>query len=62
MTLGEVKRSYITKLNFKINFKVFFIPTVLTNKIYETHLTELSVCRLGHAPLVGLGGTDRSKT
>ena len=58
----EVSKGPISlDLNYKVNFKDFFISNCahgLTNKRYKTHRTGFSLCRPGHAPawdLVVLG-------
>ena len=44
----------ITKSISKIFISNFVC--VLTNKRYKTYQTELALCRLGHAPCLGLWG------
>ena len=58
MTLGEVKRSDISNFGYHVNIKDFntnFV-CVLTNERYKTYQMGFSLCRLSHAPEVGLRG------
>ena len=55
--LGEVKRSNIIKVQLqdKVQRFVYQNVFVFSQIRYKTYQTELSLCRLGHAPGVGLG-------
>ena len=62
---GEGSKDQISfDLNYKVNFKYFFIPNfvgVLTNEIYKTYQMGFSFCLLGHAPGLefwGAGGAQ----
>ena len=62
---GEGPKGQISfNFNYKVNFKVFFIPNfvcVLTNERYKTYQTGFSFCCLGHAPGVGWGAQGGKK-
>ena len=49
--------------NYKVNFKDFYtnFVCVLTNERYKIYQTGFSLCRLGHAPAMGLWGTGGLK-
>ena len=61
MTLGEVKGQISLNSGYHVNFKAFFLSNfvcVLPNERYKTYQTGFLFCRLGHAPWVGLWGTE----
>ena len=58
---GGVKRSDIIKVKLQRQFQIFFIPISQKKNKNKNHRTGVPFCRLGQAPMMGLGDAEGQK-